>query len=75
MLVAARRNAFSGYRDRLAQYAARKAAGADGAELAARRYELTVAPHRTVWLETKRQRSMHADIDALFSDVPEALAW
>ena len=75
VLVDARKNAFGGYRDRLAQYVARKAAGDAAAELMARARDIGRTPHRTVWLEMKRQRTMLADIVPFFDEAPEALGW
>jgi uncharacterized protein (TIGR02646 family) len=75
MLLAARRNAFGGYRDRLAQYVARKAVNAPLAELQQRTADLMITPHRTVWLEMKRQRNLLGPIAELFQQAPEALAW
>jgi len=75
MLVEARINAFSGYRDRLAQYVARKAAGDSGDQLQNRIRELKRSPHRTVWLEIKRQRSLLPELDGFFRQAPEALSW
>lgn len=75
VLVKARENAFSGYQDRLAQYVARKAAGDSASQLANRERELKRSPHRTVWLEMKRQRTLMPQLDLLFQQAPEALAW
>lgn len=68
----ARQNAFGGYRDRLAQLADRKAAGASEDELASRRADISRSPHRTVWLEMKRQKRLVSELEALFGAVPEA---
>jgi uncharacterized protein (TIGR02646 family) len=75
VLVAARRNAFGGYRDRLAQYVADKAAGAVVTALEQRIADLKITPHRTVWLEMKRQHKTLPLIAPFFDQAPEALEW
>jgi uncharacterized protein (TIGR02646 family) len=75
VLVKARENAFSGYEDRLAQYVARRDAGATPTQLSNRIRELKRSPHRTVWLEMKRQRNALPSIALLFQQAPEALDW
>lgn len=75
VLIRARRNAFWGFRDRLAQYVAARDGQVDQAELDSRIAELRQAPHRTVWLEMKRQRAMIPTLANLFGQAPEALNW
>lgn len=67
----ARENAYGGYRDRLAQLAARKAEGAPPEEIEARLADIARSPHRTVWLEMKRQRQIVSEIGNLILIVPE----
>jgi len=39
------------------------------------RHAIATAPHPTVWVEMKRQNSIHSKIRALFARLPEALDW
>lgn len=73
MLRKARENAYGGYRDRLAQLARRIDEGAPDEEIASRKADITRSPHRTVWLEMKRQNALIPDIKKLFAKVPVAL--
>ena len=75
LLLDARMNAFGGYRARLREYAARRDAGAEAAELDALRTDLLATPHPTVWEEMKRQSHDIPEIGHLFANVPEALGW
>ena len=75
VLVEARKNAFQGYGDRLAQYVARQIAGDTPPELAPRIQSLKTTPHRTVWLEMKRQRVAFPMLNSAFVAAPEAMAW
>jgi uncharacterized protein (TIGR02646 family) len=72
-LIAARENALSGFQARLSQYIQRRDAGASARELARLKRGIQRAPHPTVWVEMKRQRQHHPDLDALFNLAPEAL--
>jgi len=69
----ARENAYGGYRDRLAQLAARIAAGASAEEVQSRKADIARSPHRTVWLEMKRQAALLPELAVLFAAVPEAM--
>jgi hypothetical protein len=75
VLVQARENAFTGYEDRLAQYIARRNTGDTQEQLSNRIRELKRSPHRTVWLEMKRQRHALPSLAELFHQAPEALDW
>lgn len=75
VLVAARRNAFTGFQARLSDYAGLKKIGAPEAELGRARKELLSAPHFTVWLEMQRQQDAFPRLTALFAEVPEAHDW
>lgn len=72
-LIAARENALSGFRARLTEYVHRRDAGASPQELARLKRGIRRAPHPTVWVEMKRQRQHHVDLNALFNQAPEAL--
>ncbi len=75
LLVAARKNAFGGYRARLTEFLTRREAGATEAELERLRLELLATPHPTVWQEMKCQAREIPDIRELFEAVPEARDW
>jgi uncharacterized protein (TIGR02646 family) len=75
VLAAARENAFDGYADRISQYVNDKLAGASQTTLNARIASLRKTPHRTVWLEMKRQRAIFPSIEQHFVVAPEALDW
>jgi uncharacterized protein (TIGR02646 family) len=72
-LIAARSNAYSGYLARLEQYATRKDDGATRRQLAKLKRGIQGASHPTVWAEMKRQATLIAELDELFSEAPEAL--
>ena len=74
-LVMARENAYTGYVARLEQIVARRQQGATLDQLADRIRELKRTPHRTVWLEMKRQRQIVAELAPLFAAEPDALNW
>lgn len=59
----------------LARYIQRRDEGAVPEELAERRRKIGVHRHPTVWQEMKRQRRVFAEVDALFTQAPEALDW
>lgn len=63
VLVVARRNAYTGFIDRIHRYIDRKDAGDDPARLSERLAELRRAPHQTVRHEIARQASLIGDLD------------
>jgi hypothetical protein len=75
VLVAARRNAYSSFAARLADYDAQKQQGAARAVLERAKQELIAAPHLTVWLEMQRQQRAIPRLTGLFNRNPEALTW
>lgn len=76
-LVAARENAFGGYRARLREYIQHRDSGVTRRELARLKAGFRTAPHATVWAEMKRQHShlQHIELANLFGQAPEALAF
>lgn len=70
LLVEARKNAYTGFRDRIYRYVDCKLKGDDQALLDQRLFELRRAPHQTVRREMKRQ--LHI-IDELHSRIADAL--
>ena len=75
LLLAARKNAFSGYRARLSEFCTRRESGATETELETLRLELLTTPHPTVWEEMKCQADGIPEISELFRLVPEARTW
>lgn len=73
VLTRARKNAFTGYIDRLAQYARRKKEDGPDDELRSRQKDIAISPHRTVWLEIKRQKNLIPIAKVLFEEAPETL--
>ena len=74
-LVAARENAFRGYRARLREFVRRRDNGASRHALARLKTGFRASPHATVWAEMKRQHPHHAELADLFDQAPEALAF
>ena len=75
LLLAARRNAFGGYRARLLEYRNKRDADASVAELDRLRGDLLATPHPSVWEEMKRQARDIPAIGNIFEAVPEAWTW
>jgi len=75
VLVAARRNAYSGFQARLFKYATQKQKKAPPETLERAKAELLAAPHLTVWHEMQRQQGTIPYLSALFGQAPEALGW
>jgi hypothetical protein len=74
-LLAARQNAFIGYRARLREFGDAIAAGSEQAELKALWADLLRTPHLTVFVEMRRQRAWLPEINNLFDAAPEAFEW
>ena len=75
VLTRARRNAFGTYFARLEQYTVHKDAGKPQKDLSILIDDLQQVPHRTVWLEMKRQRQNYQKFNKLFNQSVEALLW
>lgn len=75
VLIAARHEAYGAYRARLHEYRRRRDEGAGDAELENMRDAINTSAHPTVWREMQRQQSLIEDLQRLFEEVPEALAW
>ena len=75
VLLAARRESYGSYRARLFEYRGIRDNGASEAELGNLRDAIMTMAHPTVWREMQRQQSVIDDLQPLFLDVPEALAW
>ncbi len=73
MLVAARADAFNGYRARLREYIHQRDTGASPSRLDVLKAGFQRAPHATVWAEMKRQHPWHRELADLFDQAPEAL--
>lgn len=71
----ARLNAFGGFRARLREYVAERAAGADDRRLTHLKRDLLATPHLTVFAEMRRQRATLPEIDALIRDAAEVIDW
>lgn len=74
-LVAARRNAFSGYRARLQEYVLQLQAGASRTQLKHFKEGIQRTPHPTVWNEMIRQHQFHPELKGLFEAAPDALTF
>jgi uncharacterized protein (TIGR02646 family) len=74
-LPKARRDAFGSYRARLAEYVAKKEAGAAQEVLDALCTDLCGLAHPTVWAEVKRQHQAVPELADLFARAPEAVDW
>jgi uncharacterized protein (TIGR02646 family) len=74
-LVAARENAYSGYRARVQEYIDRRDGGGSAADLRGLRAALLRSPHPTVWAEMQRQHAQIAELTPLFAQAPEAIHW
>lgn len=75
LLVAARADAFGGYRARLREFVQQREAGASPGDLARLGNGFRTAPHTTVWAEMKRQHRHLPELEELFVQAPEALAF
>lgn len=75
LLVAARADAFGGYRARLREFVQQREAGASPSDLARLGNGFRTAPHATVWAEMKRQQQHLPELAELFAQAPEALAF
>ena len=75
VLLAARREAYDSYRARLFEYRGIRDNGASEVKLGNLRDAIMTMAHPTVWREMQRQQSVIDDLQPLFLDVPEALAW
>lgn len=75
VLIHARRSAFGSYRARLVEYREKKQRGALAPELNQLAIGIKEMPHPTVWQEMQRQHRSYPELNALFRDVAEALAW
>jgi hypothetical protein len=73
VIVEARRNAYSGFVDRIAAYFSDKVRGASQAVLDSRLFELRRSPHQTVRLEIARQVSATSLDQDLVASYPEVL--
>lgn len=73
MLVAARADAFNGYRARLREYIRQRDTGASPSRLDVLKTGFQRAPHATVWAEMKRQHPWHRELADLFDQAPVAL--
>jgi len=71
----ARRNAFSGFRARLSEYADEKRGNGCVERLNLIRDELLSTPHLTVFAEMRRQRHFLPDVDRFLNTAPEAVEW
>jgi hypothetical protein len=77
----ARREAYGDYKARLLEYVHRRDAGASQVQLDKMIKQLQKKNHPTVWKEMQRYRSRNilkrvdVELDDLFSEAPEALAW
>ena len=77
VLLKARRGAYSVYRALLSQYRDIRSRGATQDRLDTLRDAIKTSAHPTVWREMQRQQLAigDAELQELFSDVPEALSW
>ena len=75
LLTSARSTVYGDMRARLAQFRVQRDAGVTEAELAHFVRAFVEHPHPTVWREMQRQHAQIEEIEVLFQDVPEALAW
>ena len=75
VLLKSRENAYGSYRARLVEYLVKRSHDAPQAALDALRDGLRGMPHPTVWAEMKRSHASFDELNALFSDAPEALTW
>lgn len=71
-LPAARREAYESYRARLKEYIVERDKGAPITNLI---HALQLMGHPTVWHEMKRQHRLIPELNTLFTQAPEALAW
>jgi uncharacterized protein (TIGR02646 family) len=74
-LIDARRKAFLSYRAHLYEYLDKKRNNATAAELQALSDAIRRMHHPTVWKEMQRKHSLIPELQTLFGQVPEALAW
>jgi uncharacterized protein (TIGR02646 family) len=74
-LVRARKVAFGNFKARLFEYVTKKESGAQVSELDPLIDSLRSEHHQTVWQEMIRQRSLHSELNDLFTRAPEALKW
>lgn len=74
-LLAARREAYTAYRARLAEYRALRDQGAEAGALRIRVEAIQSSGHPTVWHEMQRWHLAIPELNSLFTDVPEALGW
>ena len=75
VLTESRRRAYDDYRARLYEYHVHRADGSTESELMPLKEGLLTSAHPTVWREMQRQQARLGDLQRLFSEVPEALAW
>ena len=75
VLLEARREAYSAYRARLSEYRAIRNRDVTQSHLDILKDAIRTTAHPTVWREMQRQQSSIAELQELFSDVPEALFW
>ena len=75
LLIAARADAFGGFRARLREFIQQREAGASTDDLARLGNGFRTAPHGTVWAEMKRQHQRLPELADLFGQAPEALAF
>jgi hypothetical protein len=74
-LPRARRHACIDYVARVRHYQRERDGNASTARLVELRDAIQRRQHPTVWREMQRQREKLPELQALFSDVPEATAW
>jgi uncharacterized protein (TIGR02646 family) len=74
-LPRARRHAYIDYVARVRHYQRERDGNASTARLVELRDAIQRRQHPTVWREMQRQREKLPELQALFSDVPEATAW
>lgn len=75
ILLAARANAFAGYRARLVEYISWRERGESQEALARCIQSIQRAAHPTVWKEMQRQHARLPELRPLFRKAPEALRW
>lgn len=75
MLIAARRTSYRVYYALLFEYRELRDTGAAAYKLDARKEAILSSAHPTVWREMQRQYEFIDELQDLFADVPEALAW
>lgn len=75
VLTKARREAYRAYRALLSEYRELRDTGTGTGELDTWKEEFLSSAHPTVWREMQRQYPLIDELQRLFADVPEALAW